>query len=308
MYTLEDYDCKSVGKLIITLAPTGMIPTKESTTYVPITPEDIAKDTYEAYKLGASIVHVHARDEFGKPTYKKDVFEKIFSEIKRKCPNIIICATTSGRVHPQVEHRTEVLDLQPEMASLTMGSLNFPQHPSVNSMETKKKIALTMKEKGILPELEIFEPGFINTAKYLARKGYLKTPLHFSLLLGSLGSMPANISDLTYLTQLLPSESNWSATGIGRFQVQINVAAILMGGHVRVGIEDSIYHNYPHEELATNVKLVERIVKIAKELHRDIATPKETREMLGLSDLEIKTQRRQKDQTKTTIRSLQSLS
>ena len=282
MYTLGDYECTPVRKLIITLAPTGMIPTKEDTPYVPITPEEIARDTYEAYKLGVSIVHVHARDEFGKPTYKKDVFEMIFSEIRRKCPDVIICATTSGRVYPQVEHRTEVLDLQPEMASLTVGSLNFPQHPSVNSMETIKKIALVMKEKGILPELEIFEPGFINTAKYLARRGYLKTPLHFCLLLGSLGSMPANISDLTYLTQLLPSECSWSATGIGRFQVQINVAAILMGGHVRVGIEDSIYYKYPREELATNVKLVERVVKIAKELNREIATPKETREMLGL--------------------------
>jgi 3-keto-5-aminohexanoate cleavage enzyme len=174
------------------------------------------------------------------------------------------------------------LDLQPEMASLTLGSLNFPQHPSVNSMETIKRIATAMKERGILPELEIFEPGFINTAKYLARKGYLKKPLHFCLLLGSLGSIPANISDLTYLAQLLPPKSSWSATGIGRFQVQINVASILMGGHVRVGIEDSIYYNYPGKELATNTKLVERIVRIAKDLDREIATPKEARELLGL--------------------------
>lgn len=282
MYKIEDYECEPVGKLIITLAPTGMIPTKKENPHVPITPEEIAKDAYEAYKLGASIVHVHARDEQGKPTHKKEIFEKIFKEIKRRCSDIIICATTSGRVDPQVEHRTEVLDLFPEMASLTLGSLNFPQHPSVNPMETIKKIATSMKERGILPELEIFEAGFINTAKYLARKGYLKKPLHFSLILGSLGSIPANISDLTYLTQLLPPKSTWSATGIGRFQAQINVAAILMGGHVRVGIEDSIYHNYPKEELATNAKLVERIAKIAKELHREIATPKETREILGL--------------------------
>ena len=282
MYALVDFECKLVGKLIITVAPTGMIPTKKETPYVPITPAEIARDAYETYKLGASIVHVHARDAEGKPTYRKDIFEKIFKEIKRKCPGMIICATTSGRVDPQVEHRTEVLDLYPEMASLTLGSLNFPQHSSVNSMEMIKKIAVTMKEKGILPELEVFEPGFINTAKYLYRKGYLEKHLHFCLLLGSLGSVPANISDLTYLTQLLPPQSTWSATGIGRFQTQINVAAILMGGHVRVGIEDSIYYHYPKEELSTNVKLVERIVRIAKDLNREIATPKETREMLGL--------------------------
>jgi 3-keto-5-aminohexanoate cleavage enzyme len=283
MYTLKDYDCERVGKLIITLAPTGMIPTKDQTPYVPITADEIAHDTYEAYKLGASVVHVHARDEDGKPTYRKEVFEKTFKEIKRKCPDIVISASTSGRVHPHVEHRLEVLDLYPEMASLTLGSLNFPQHPSVNSMETIKILATRMKERNILPELEIFEGGFINTAKYLARKGYLRKPLHFCLLLGSLGSFPPGIGDLSYLVQSLPSESNWSATGIGRFQTQINVAAILMGGNVRVGVEDSIYYNYPRAELATNAKLVGRIVRITEELNREIATPTETREILGIN-------------------------
>ena len=282
MYALKDYDYERIGKLIVTLAPTGMIPKKNQTPHVPITPNEIANDTYEAYKLGASIVHVHARDQNGQPTYEKEIFEKIFKEIKRKCPDIIICASTSGRVHPHVEHRSEVLDLYPEMASLTLGSLNFPQHPSINSMETIKKLANLMKERNILPELEIFEAGFINTAKYLARKNYLRRPLHFSLLLGSLGSFPPGIGDLAYLVQSLPSGSSWSATGIGRFQTQINVSAILMGGHVRVGIEDSIYYNYPKEELATNANLVGRIARIAKELSREIANPKETREILGI--------------------------
>ncbi len=284
MYFFRDCDFLPVDKLIITLAPTGMIPTKTQTPYVPITPEEIAADTYEAYKLGASVVHVHARDEeTGKPTCDKAVFEKIFKEIKRKCPDIIICATTSGRTDPQVEHRAEVLDLYPDLASLTCGSMNFPQHPSVNPMPTIEKLATLMKERNILPELEIFEPGFINTAKYLFKKGYLKKPLHFCLLLGSLGSIPAGINDLAYLTNSLPTESNWAATGIGRFQTQINAAALLMGGHVRIGIEDSIYYNYPTQELATNAKLVERIVKVAKELGREIATPKEAREILGLN-------------------------
>jgi len=282
MYTINDYEYENVGKLIITVAPTGMIPTKDQTPHVPITASEIANDTYEAYQLGASIVHVHARDEEGKPTYRKDVYEKIFKEIRRKCPDIIICGSTSGRVEFNVEHRSEVLDLYPEMASLTLGSMNFPQHPSINSMDTIKKLATIMKERNILPELEIFEAGFINTAKYLARKNYLRKPLHFCFLLGSLGSSPPGMEDLTYLRQSLPSESYWFATGIGRFQTQINVAAILMGGHVRVGIEDSIYYHYPRKELATNAMLVKRIVRIAKELNREIASPKETREMLGI--------------------------
>jgi 3-keto-5-aminohexanoate cleavage enzyme len=282
MYLVKDYEVEKVGKLVITLAPTGMIPTRKDTTYVPITPEEIANDTYEAYKLGVSVVHVHARDEQGKPTYEKEVYKEIFHEIKKRCPDIIICASTSGRVSPQVEHRAEVLELCPEMASLTVGSLNFPQHPSVNSFETIRNLAELMKEKGILPELEIFEAGFINTAKYLFRKGILEKPMHFCLLLGSLGSISANMDDLVHLVKCLPSESNWSATGIGRFQTQVNVAAILMGGHVRVGIEDSIYLHYPQKVLATNTKLVERIVRVANELGREIATPSEARKIIGL--------------------------
>lgn len=270
------------GKLIIKLAPTGMIPTKNDTPYVPITPKEIADDTYKAYKLGTSVVHVHARDEQGKPTHDKEIFKEIFEEIRKKCPDIIICATTSGRTDPQVEHRSEVLDLNSEMASLTVGSLNFPKYPSVNSPETIKYLAMMMEKKDILPELEIFEAGFINAAQYLERKGYLNSPLHFNLLLGSLGTIPADLKDLVYLVDSLPQGSTWSATGIGRFQTQINIAAILMGGHVRVGIEDSIYYNYPSKELATNENLVKRIVKIAKEVGREIATPAEAREILGL--------------------------
>lgn len=270
------------GKLIIKLAPTGMIPTKDQTKNIPITPEEIAEDTFKAYRLGASVVHIHARDELGRPTYKKKFFAEIIRKIRCECPDIIICATTSGRVTPQVEHRSEVLDLVPEMASLTIGSFNFLHYPSVNSFQTIRELAAIMNEKGIVPELEIFESGFINTAKYLVKKGELTGPLHFNLLLGSLGSIPAELKDLVYLVDSLPPSSTWSATGIGRFQTRINAAAILMGGHVRVGIEDSIYYNYPKKELATNEALVRRIVRLARELGRDIATPDEAREILGI--------------------------
>ena len=272
-----------MGKLIIKLAPTGMIPTKKQTPHVPITPDEIIKDTCDAFKLGVSIVHVHARDEQGKPTHEKRYFQEIFDGIRKKCPGIIICATTSGRTNPQVEHRGEVLSLNPEMASLTLGSMNFPNTPSVNSFETIKNLASTMKKNGILPELEIFDAGFINTARYLSEKGYFKKPLHFNFLLGSLGSIPAEIRDLAYLVDSIPKGSTWSATGIGRFQTQINAAAIIMGGHVRVGIEDSIYFRYTEKELATNSQLVKRIVNLTNELGRPIATPDEAREILGLN-------------------------
>lgn len=269
-------------KLIIKLAPTGMIPTKEITPHVPVSPEEIARDTEKAYRLGASVVHIHARDRSGKPTYKREVFEEIVGKVRDRCPDIIICATTSGRVHPRIEHRSEVLQLSPEMASLTPGSLNFPQYASVNPPETIKTLSMQMQKYGVLPELEIFEPGFINTARYLARKGYLNPPLHFNLLLGSLGSIPAGMRDLVFLVDSLPEGSTWSATGIGRFQMQINTAAILMGGHVRVGLEDSIYADYPAKTLATNEMLVKRVVRIASDLGREIATPDEARAIIGI--------------------------
>jgi 3-keto-5-aminohexanoate cleavage enzyme len=275
-------ESSDADKLIIKLAPTGMIPTKQDTSHVPTTPEEIAEDTYKAYRLGVSVVHVHARDELGRPTHKREYFEPIFQQIKERCPGIIICATTSGRVTPQVEHRSEVLKLGTEMASLTVGSLNFRDYPSVNAPDTIRKLADEMGRRNILPELEIFEAGFINTAKYLFKKGVLKAPLHFNLLLGSLGSIPADIRDLVFLVESLPPGSTWSATGIGRFQTRINVGAMLMGGHVRVGIEDSIYYNYPRRELATNEKLVKRIVRLARDVGREIATPDEAREILGL--------------------------
>lgn len=274
----------NIEKLIIKSALTGMIPTKDQTSYVPITPEEIAKDADKVIKAGVTVLHIHARDNEGKPTHKAEVFKEIFDLIYEKHPDIIICATTSGRVTPQVEHRAEVLSLNPEMASLTVGSMNFPQYASVNSPDIIKKLASIMKEKNILPELEVFESGFINYANYLSRKGYLKEPLHFNMLLGSLGAIPANLRDLTYLVDSLPEGATWSATGIGRFQTQINVGAILMGGHVRVGIEDSIYYHYPTKELATNENLVKRIVRLAKDIGRDIATIKDARRILNLEE------------------------
>jgi 3-keto-5-aminohexanoate cleavage enzyme len=270
--------------MIIQLAPTGMIPQKGDNQNVPITPEEIAEDVSRCYRLGVSVVHVHARHNDGKPAFEKEIYEEIFEKIRRKCPEIIICASTSGRIFRNIEERSQVLDLKPEMATLSVGAVNFASNPSFNTMESVKFLAGRMRELGIKPELEIFEPGFINTALYLAKKGHLMYPLHFNLLLGSLGSIPAGLRDLVYLVDSIPAGNTWAATGIGRFQIQINTAAIIMGGHVRVGLEDAIYHHHATREPATNEKLVKRVVRIAHEVGREIATPKEARRILGLHD------------------------
>ncbi|HEY3422458.1 MAG TPA: 3-keto-5-aminohexanoate cleavage protein [Methanocellaceae archaeon] len=276
-------------KLVIQLAPTGMVPTKADTPNVPITPDEIRDDTYRAYKLGASVVHVHARDGHGDPTYKKEAYAEIFSAIREKCPDIIICASTSGRNDPDISHRAEVLDLRPDMASLTLGSVNFSDGPSINTMHDIIVLANMMNGCGVKPELEIFDSGFINNANYLASKGILKAPMHFNLLFGSLGSIQADFRDLVYLSGSLPAGSTWCAAGVGRYQLQANVAAIMMGGHVRVGLEDTIYYSYPDRNLATNEQLVKRIVRVAEEFDRDIASPSEARAILGLKPAEENT-------------------
>jgi len=270
-------------RLIIELAPTGMIPTKSDNPHVPVTPEEIVRDALEAYQLGASIVHVHARHRDGTPAYSRDIYEEIFSGIREQCPGMIICASTSGRTFRDLDKRAEVLGLNPDMASLSLGTVNFLRSPSYNSIDEVMKMASLMRDRGIRPELEVFEPGFVNTAKYLLKKGFIVPPLHFNLMLGSLGSISADIRDLVYLVESLPEQSTWTAAGVGKFQLQVNAAAILMGGHVRVGLEDAIYYDHARRDHATNGQLVRRVIRLAGDLGREIASPGEARRILGLA-------------------------
>jgi 3-keto-5-aminohexanoate cleavage enzyme len=269
--------------LIIQLAPTGMILQKSDNPSVPISPDEIAADVSQCYKLGVSVVHVHARHKDGTSGFEREIYEEIFEKIRKKCPEIIICASTSGRGVQDMENRCQVLDLMPEMATLTVGTVNFVGQRSNNTFDSVKDLADRMGKLGIKPEIEIFERGFINTALYLAKKGHLTYPLHFNLLLGSLGSIPAELRDLVYLVDSIPEGNTWGATGIGRFQIGINAAAIIMGGHVRVGLEDALYYHQATRELATNENLIKRVVRIAGEVGREIATPKEARRILSLT-------------------------
>jgi len=273
-------------KLIINAAMTGMVPTKKDNPHVPVSVDQIIDDAINCYKAGASIVHVHARDSEQKPTYKKEIYAKIIEGIKSQCANVIICATTSGRVHNTFEKRSQVLelsgDLKPDMGSLTMGSLNFPNQSSVNTPEMIERLALKMKENGIVPEIEIFETGMISASNVLIKKGILKAPFYFNLLFGSIYSVPATLFDLSYMVKNLPPDVHWAAAGIGKFQLKINFASILMGGHVRVGLEDNLYYDQANKELATNEMLIARVVKFANEIGREVATAQEARDMLGI--------------------------
>lgn len=273
-------------KLIINLALTGMVPTKRDNPYVPITPDEIAQDCHHCYLVGASILHLHARDHEGYPTYRSEVYREIVAKVRQKCPDAIICVSTSGRTFKTFEQRSAVLDLEgdvkPEMASLTLGSLNFPGQASVNDPAMIRGLAERMHERGIVPELEIFDLGMIDYARFLIERGVLREPFYFNLLLGSLGTLSATPSHLTTLAMSLPAEATWAGAGIGRFQFLVNAMAVTMGGHVRVGLEDNLYYDGKKQHLATNVGLVQRLVRLAEAAERGIASPAEARSLIGL--------------------------
>lgn len=287
-YILENYvhPLNPFPPLIINACLTGMIPTKAANRYTPISVDEIVEDAIRVYDAGARIVHLHARDKEGIPTYEARYYEDMIIGIRKERPDLICCVSTSGRNFKRLEQRSEVLHLsgkaKPDMASLSLGSLNFATGPSVNSLQMIQDLALIMKEKNIKPELEVFDLGMVNVAKYLERYEILEGTKYFNILLGNVNTAPATMGDLAHITASLPQDSVWAGAGLGGFQLPVNTTAIAAGGHVRVGLEDSMYYDYHKNTLATNVSLIERIVRIANELQRDIASANETREMIGL--------------------------
>ena len=267
-------------KLIITAALTGAEVTKDIQPNLPVTPEEIAEAAYECYKAGASIVHVHARDKDGNPTQDYEVYKEIKEKIEAKCP-VIFQPSTGGATWHSPEERLQPVELSPEMATLSAGTCNFGTDVFMNSGEYIEKFAKRMKELGVKPEIEVFERGMINNANALVKKGLVDDPLHFDFVMGVPGAITGEIRDLLYLVESIPKGSTWTVAGIGRHELPLANMAILLGGHVRVGFEDNIY--YKKGELArSNAQLVERIVRLAKELGREVATPAEAREILGL--------------------------
>lgn len=267
-------------KLIITAALTGAEVTRENQPNLSISPEEIALDAYKCFQAGASIVHVHARDSSGNPTQSGKVYSMIKELIENKC-NIIFQPSTGGAVWHTADERVEPLYTDPEMATLSAGTCNFGKDIFVNSQEYMERFAEEMKERKIKPEIEVFERGMIENAVRLVKKGLLTPPLHFDFVMGVPGAIPGTIDDLLYLVRSIPQGSTWTVAGIGRAELPLATCGILMGGHVRVGFEDNIY--YSKGVLAdSNAQLVERIVRLAKELGREIATPDEARRILGI--------------------------
>jgi len=273
-------------KLIINLAPTGMVPTRAMTPYVPITPEEIITDVEKCIPLGVSMVHLHARENDGTPTYKKDIYSRIIYALREKYPDLIIVVSTSGRTFSEFEKRSEALDLKgdckPDMASLTLSSLNFIKTASVNAPTMIMKLAEKMMENDIKPELEVFDMRMMNFAHYLIRKDLIKPPYYFNILLGSVASAQAKLSHLGLLTAELPNDSYYGLAGIGESQKYMNALGVISADGLRVGLEDNIWLDEERTAKATNYDLVYRMSEIAKAFNREVASPNEVRKMLNL--------------------------
>jgi uncharacterized protein (DUF849 family) len=274
-------------ELIVNFCPTGMIPTKAMTPHVPVAPAEVIEQACQALDRGVAIVHLHARDRDGSPAYRGKIYEEMILGIRSHHPDAIVCVSCSGRNFPEFERRSEVLELtgaaRPDLASLTLTTLDFPSGTSLNAPEMVIRLGEKMVACGIKPELECFDFGMINAANMLIGRGLLgEPPYYFNLLLGSRYSVPATARHLSGMIEDLPPGSLWSAAGIGFFQLPMNVLAIAMGGHCRVGLEDNIYYGFDRSDLATNDGLVDRLACLSETFGRSLADPVTARRMLGL--------------------------
>ena len=303
-----------MGKAIITAAITGAIHTPTMSEYLPITPQQLIDDIMSVYEAGGAVAHLHVRDpQTGQPKADQEIFREVVTEVKRRC-DIIICATTGGSLGDTVENRGRVVtNLQPELASLNAGSMNFalfhvvPRYEGQwkydwekqylggtddfifpNTFYTMRQFIELMDKNGTKPEFEIYDVAMINNLAYLINNGHIKTPVYLQFVLGILGGIPATVENLVYLVQTARQQIDdfqWSVCAAGRTQFAMTTHALLMGGHARVGLEDNLY--LEKGVLAkSSGEQVAKLRRIASELGVETATPAEARQILGLKGLD----------------------
>jgi uncharacterized protein (DUF849 family) len=269
---------------ILNFTPTGTQPSKENS-FAPITPNEIIEEVHRAFELGITLTHIHARDPITlKNTYKKDVYEEIIIGIKKFCPDLPICVSLTGRLTPEFEKRSEVLELCPDMGSLTMSSLNFPTSESINSPDMILKLIEKMDKFGVIPEIECFDSGMLNYTKYLMSKGILKGPHYINTILGNLYNAQSDLSTLSSIYQNKPKNSVMCLGGIGKEQLKSNIIGLLYFDGVRIGLEDNLY--YKDKEKTTNIDLLERIHRVINELNLSVLSPIEFKK-LGYKNTKI---------------------
>ncbi|MEM0444259.1 MAG: 3-keto-5-aminohexanoate cleavage protein [Candidatus Caldarchaeum sp.] len=271
-------------KLIITVAPTGSGPQWKKTPYIPIAPEEIAKDAVKAYREGASVVHIHARDPLTKsPSPEVSLYRQIVEMIREECDMVIQLTTSGGAPYGiSLEQRINLLlEIKPEFASLNVATMSFGDGVFINPPDFVRKLAMLMIEHKIKPEVECYDIGHIDLMNNLIREGLITNPVRASLVLGVKGGIQPSVENLLHMVRQLPPGARWNTIVVGRHQFPLLTVGMVMGGDVRVGMEDNIYLG--RGILAkSNAELVGKVVRIAKELGREIANPSEAREMLGI--------------------------
>lgn len=272
---------------ILNLTPTGMVPTKAMTPLVPISVNEIVDEILRCHEIGITMVHLHARDEEGKPTHQAEIYAKIITGIREHAPDLVICVSLSGRTTREYQKRAEPLTLggvaKPDMGSLTLSSMNFPGEASLNQPDVVKALASEMLQKGIVPELEIFDLGMVNYAKYLVEKGLLKPPHYANVFLGNIAGAQLDLAHAGIMLRDLPEQTYWSFAGIGTAQLPANALAVAMGGGVRVGLEDSIWYDHTKELKASNTMLVRRVHELSEQIHcRGIMKPSTFRDLMKM--------------------------
>ncbi len=275
-------------EIIVNFAPTGMIPTKQMTPHIPISVEEIVEDVHRAVEMGITMVHLHVRDQkTGAPSHDAELYGRIIRSIRQFDQELVVGVSLSGRDSVELSRRMEPLqldgDLKPDMGSLTLSSLNFNKQVSVNAPETIQGLAAEMSGRGILPELEAFDSGMINYAKYLERKGLLTEPHYFNLLLGNIACAQADLLHAGLMVNDLPANSLWSLAGVGQAQLSMNSVAIALGGGVRVGLEDNIWYDPDRTVPATNGALLERVHGLVDVHGHEVMRPARLRQLLNLA-------------------------
>jgi len=271
-------------KLIITAAICGAEVSKNQNPNIPYTVEEIIKEALSAYEAGASIIHLHVREDDGTPTQSLARFRSCIDGIKHSCPDIIILPSTGGSIGMSDEERLQPLKLKPEIATLDCGTCNFGEKDIfINTQESIRHFAKVMKTLNIKPEIEVFDKGMIDTALRLAKEDCFLGKLHFNFVMGLIGGIGGKITDLAFMISSIPYDSTYTVSGIGRHEFTVAALSIASGGHVRVGFEDNIYID--KGKLAkSNGELVEKVVRIASEIGRSIASPREARAILHLEE------------------------
>ncbi|WP_250502954.1 MULTISPECIES: 3-keto-5-aminohexanoate cleavage protein [unclassified Caballeronia] len=268
---------------VISVAITGSVPRKKDNPAVPITIAEQIESTHEAYEAGATLVHLHVRDEDERSSSDRHRFAELQEGIRKHCPDIIIQFSTGGRGR-SFEQRGAMLDLKPDMASLATGSVNFPTIVYENPPDFVRSLAQTMLDHNVKPEIEIFDLAMLYSTVDLVNQGLLKSPVHVQFVLGVKNALPARREILEFEVEQLKKnlpDATWTAAGIGRHQLEVNHWTLQLGGHCRTGLEDNV--RWDKDTLAkSNAQLVSRVASLCAEYGRPVATATEARKLLSI--------------------------